>query len=584
MVYSALAMCDLARCLQPTRAYSCSLWPLCELCFMEVFVTTQYYGIRLEMVSTVCAFFCFLLVLPLTVSANQAFSKPNNLRFFGTESTPKLSYSEGGDASSFSLGSLDPDLVRFVNSESGSNNNDGKTESSAWQTPSKVTKEIASLLPGTHILFKRGLEYVGSVKIVGALGTEGSRIVLGAYGPLNESPPRLGKIIVNRSQYITVRDLDSLQIRLDDSPSHIIIYNNIVRGDPKLGYPNNGISVLGGASYVTVVGNTVYDIGSNDGIVLHPNMDRKSVGDSHWVIDNLIIGNQGMENGIDLAMSAPEDGDPHIARDVKVVGNRVSMAALAGRSSLSGHGQAAIEANHAGKGIWLVGNIFAGSGGDCIRLDGEKQDVVFSGNVVFSCNHTSGDSPKPSAFIVGTNISVLNNTFLHSGVGREVINLSGAAIRFEKNHLISNRSDSALFFRLDLQNLSVIQEMNGDVYSFSDKASGKLSFEHIYDGSRITAFFSFAEFRDGTGFESNGLSEANAEEGLEPSIDPYGWNEQFLKDIATRYAAKTCSAAGAINCNGDRDGLNLPSLPSVGTGWAGPAIVRERLQQLGMLP
>lgn len=524
-----------------------------------------------------------LLVLSLNISADQGLPKIGDLRFFGTKpNISVLPYSEGGDSSELPLDGLEPNQLRYVDSESGSNNNDGKTTSTAWQTPGKVTREIASLPPGTHVLFKRGLEYVGRVEIVDAQGTSDARLVLGAYGPLTDSPPRLANVIVNRSHYITIRDLDSLQIRLDDSPSHIIIYNNIVRGDAVQGYPNNGIAVRGGASYVTIVGNTVYDIGSNDGISLHPNSAKKSVGDHHWIVDNLIIGNEGMEEGIDLAMSEPKYGDAYIAGDVKVVGNKVSMRALAGRSTLSGYGQKAFEANHAGYGLWVVGNIFAGPSDSCIRVGLEKKNVVFAGNIIFSCNQLNSSSPKPSAFFAGTNINVSDNTFLHSAEAREVVNLAGASVSFLQNHIISNRSGSTLFARLNFQSLSGIKEMDRNVYSFLDASTGKLSFEHIYDGARIAASFSLAEFIGVTDFESNGLSEVVAVK-QEPLLDPYSWGEQFLKTMADRYAAKSCSLnAGAINCNGDLRGLHLSSLPDIGAGWAGPAIVRERLRRLGV--
>lgn len=540
-------------------------------------------------IASVCSLF---IGLNSITAIAQTVPEPRNLRL-GTEgvdtaspepppSTATLSYSEGGEISEFSPAALAPDLVRYVDGAAGSNNNDGKTAVTAWQTPSKVTKEAATLPIGAHVLFKRGLEYEGRVEIINTRGGRDSRIVLGSYGPAIASPPRLGKIILKNSSYVTVRDLDALSIILDDGSNNILVYKNIVRGDPVKGYPNNGIQILGDTSYVAVVSNEIYDIGSNDGITVHTDNDKQSPEDHHWIIGNLIIGNEGMEDGIDLAMSEPEYGDAHIAKDVKVVGNKVVMKALAGTSSLSGFGQKALEANHAGENIWVVGNILAGTSGPCVRVGSEKRNVFFGGNIVFGCDQSNDNIRKPSAFFDGTTVTISENTFQHSSAAREIVNLGGTSIAFERNRLSSDRGDAAFFVKLNMPSLSAIQKMDKNVYDYVDAADGRLAFEQVNDGTRISAFSSLKEFQDQTSLEVSGLSEVNSEQ-PEPSLNPNDWGEQFRKDLAEMYTESSCNlGVGAIDCNGSWRQLRLISMPEIGTGWSGPPIVGKTLEQLGV--
>lgn len=67
----------------------------------------------------------------------------------------------------------------FYISNSGNDNNDGRTPASAWATPLKVT--LSSFQPGDHILFEGGGTFNGTV-YVDEQGTASNPIVITSYG------------------------------------------------------------------------------------------------------------------------------------------------------------------------------------------------------------------------------------------------------------------------------------------------------------------------------------------------------------------------------------------------------------------
>ncbi|WP_073002126.1 T9SS type A sorting domain-containing protein [Mariniphaga anaerophila] len=69
--------------------------------------------------------------------------------------------------------------VYYVSSSTGSDENSGTSENSAWRSLEKVNSFTPK--PGDQILFKRGDSWVGTIT-VNASGTSGSPIVYGAYG------------------------------------------------------------------------------------------------------------------------------------------------------------------------------------------------------------------------------------------------------------------------------------------------------------------------------------------------------------------------------------------------------------------
>ncbi len=72
----------------------------------------------------------------------------------------------------------------YVNATEGNDNNDGKSESTAWKTLSKVSNMSNSFLPGDSILFKRNETWLGERFLTAdhASGTQENPIVYDAYG------------------------------------------------------------------------------------------------------------------------------------------------------------------------------------------------------------------------------------------------------------------------------------------------------------------------------------------------------------------------------------------------------------------
>jgi uncharacterized repeat protein (TIGR02059 family) len=74
----------------------------------------------------------------------------------------------------------------YFSSSGNDANNTGLSESSPWQTISKVNSVFTSIKPGDRILFKRGDIFYGTIKVIKS-GTSGSPITIGAYG-VGEQP------------------------------------------------------------------------------------------------------------------------------------------------------------------------------------------------------------------------------------------------------------------------------------------------------------------------------------------------------------------------------------------------------------
>jgi hypothetical protein len=82
--------------------------------------------------------------------------------------------------------------VYYVSSSSGNDGNSGTSVNSAWRSLNKVNSFTPK--PGDQILFKRGDEWTGTLKVNGS-GTSGSPIVYGAYGS-GEKPKIYGSEVI----------------------------------------------------------------------------------------------------------------------------------------------------------------------------------------------------------------------------------------------------------------------------------------------------------------------------------------------------------------------------------------------------
>lgn len=80
--------------------------------------------------------------------------------------------------------------VYFVDSKSGSDNNSGYTESTAWKSLSKVSN--SSFKPGDQIKFKKGQRFDGHL-VINSSGNEGNPIFITSYGT-GEKPIITGEV------------------------------------------------------------------------------------------------------------------------------------------------------------------------------------------------------------------------------------------------------------------------------------------------------------------------------------------------------------------------------------------------------
>ena len=294
----------------------------------------------------------------------------------------QLSYAEGGPAVEDPGLETALELRRYVDAVNGNDSNDGKTQATAWKTISKVNSSVGTFLPGFYVLFKRGQSWTGTLTgKSNPSGVENNRIVYGAYGPLTDAKPKLGDNVYTASYYM-VRDLQAVRFTVTKY-HHTIFYYNICYGGS-----NNGIMTLGGSHHNTIIGNLVYDVDNNDPLSVHGS-GSLYVKSSHWVIDNVVVGNSGMEDGIDIAMgNYNADGQP-LEGDVKMIYNRIQMTAVPGLSKKTGSGNFSIIVGHDGQYHWVVGNTVSGGVNSGISIQPSQEDVHISGNIVFKGNQTS---------------------------------------------------------------------------------------------------------------------------------------------------------------------------------------------------
>ncbi len=495
-----------------------------------------------------------------------------------------LSYAEGG------LKSINPGdgstKVYYADSKNGDDSNDGKTPETAWKSESKIQSSKSLLVPGTMLLFKRGSEWEGNIRFEVLKGTESDPIVFGAYGDLNLPNPRFHRdFFVLSSEHVMVRDLEFAKINTALS-KYITIYNNVVHGSSKLNYyPSNAVMAWGGSSYIAMVSNLVYDLSANDGLVVHGSAEGEPKGHV-WIIDNVAIGNSGMEDGVDLAMSASGSATPCI--DVKVVGNSVQMEAVSGISTRTGKGGMMLNGGHGGKYIWIVGNTMGNSAGQGVKISGDKDYVFYSGNVFF-CAGNTGNKNSVELYNSGSNNWFRHNTVITTTI-RNSIAISEAAKEVTYN----------LFFRNTDSSYISVPDSDHSLIDFNwyetpiGKNFGGKSFVDLnavpYD--KNSSGKSFADW-NALGYDKN--SKTGKAEGITVpanttfNSNPFNWQStEFLSHFIPKSTFQGCKGnetPGAFDCTGKRLGLVIPPMEGLennGLGWEGPAIVRLKLMEMGV--
>ena len=489
----------------------------------------------------------------------------------------QLSYAEGGPSVEDPGLEVNIEFRRYIDAVNGNDANDGKTQATAWKTLSKVNGEMYTFLPGFHILFKRGQSWNGGLGSPDLPhGVKNKRIVFGAYGSLIDARPKFSDII-QVSTYWMARDLqgprfnmggkDGEGSNLDENGNHhSIFYSNICFGGS-----NSGFMVIGNFHHSTIIGNIVYDIDNNDCIVLHAvnwGDYMQYVRSSHWIVDNVIIGNSGMEDGIDVSMEGAGVYAPAPEGDVKIISNRVQMSAVPGLSKRTGEGRQKIILGHVGKYGWVIDNTCSGGSGSGIWISQDQQKYKISGNIVFE------GSSNYACLIEGADVFISNNTIYDYMAKSTPVWLKSKVTEFSNNIIL--RLDGGYWIQTNNDPL----KMDYNWWGHSDSP--------ILNGQ------SFSEWQTSTGFDLN--SDVGAVPGItQPennayNNDPRNWNDQeFLDQFipSSEFVGLNGIIPGAFDKDGNRQGLAIlpfeeSDLSNGGLGWEGPLIVQQRLKELGI--
>jgi hypothetical protein len=454
----------------------------------------------------------------------------------------------------------------YVDAADGSDSADGSA-SNPWQSIARVETAAAVFNPGDYVLFRRGGQWTseGNLDIRAVNGTEQGPVTYGAYGPLALPIPQFRGIRVNDASHITVRGVES--VGSDGGPcinvteaDHVTI-QEVTAHDCQ----NNGIHFGSRASYGVMIDNLVYDIPSNDALVVHSPTtltDQTKVGDHFWIVDNRVPGPVA-EQPVDVATG--DDTVPG-SRDIKVVGNQLSRGSN-GCVAL-GHGTSV---------AWVVGNLM----GDCttsetafaIGVSGSHQEnsgtlYRISGNVVFynlmSSVNTYGESPAvPVAWIE-------HNTFV-SVIGARAVFRAGyepADLTFSNNIVWTTAGNA----HVGLPSPAVISAMDHNWFVPGDDPACNI------DGQALT------DWQVATGLDAH--SSCASVPGLSLPTDvevadfdhwmDAGFLERFIPDAGWSGCQ---DQIGAFDCNGTQR-VELEPISGYadngGYGWSGPLIVKQR--------
>ncbi len=492
------------------------------------------------------------------------------LFLFNQELLAQLSYAEGGPSVEDPGLEIDIELRFYVDATNGSDTNDGKSQATAWKTLGKVKDEIGSFIPGSHMLFKRGEVWdEGHLSLqTRPVGEEGKRVVIGAYGNLEYVRPLI-KGAVTITTYWMVRDIKARNISIRKG-HHSIIYNCIAAG--AAGYHvGNGIASIGDCHHTTLIGNLIYDVDNNDAIVLHGRnwaTPPDDVGSHHWIVDNISIANQGMEDGIDIAMGDFASKGLPLEGDIKIIANRVQMVAVPGLSEKTGRGALGIAIGKEGEYHWVIGNTVSGGRSNAFALFPDQENFQASGNIVFKGNETE------AVLLFGGNINFEYNTVYTYNSLNIPIKIESNTLSFTKNLIL--RPDGGYWLQKRIAPL----EMDYNWWGHSNLP--------IIDGKSLT------EWQTVTGYDLN--SDAGEVSGVTPPLadaynhDPRNWNDQTFLDQfipSPEFAGLEGIIPGAYDTKGQRQGMVIlpfedSDLANGGLGWEGPLIVQQRLKELGI--
>ena len=430
-----------------------------------------------------------------------------------------------------------------------------------WKTLTKVNQMIGSLRPGDAVLFQRGDSWSGGLEIKGLDGTAGKEILFGAYGPEADTKPSIqGNVRIENANHIILRDLEvhgssgGPGISAGFS-SHLQLINNDVH-DCK----SNGIRYGELVHHTTTVDNRVWDVHANDGVSIHDTNwgdAPRPVGAHHWVIDNIFPGNYH-EDAIDFA-TEPIGTFP-AGEDVKIIGNRITGAKLAG-----------VVVGHEGRYVWIIGNTISNCGqrgSGAIASTGRQ--ALISGNILFN-------NVRP--VLLGTRgLWFHSNTLIQSeNAGMRIDSAMRDAVIVR--NLVYPLVSHAVVLKSEPPD-SLLKRMD---YNWFGYPSGQSASQFRVGDPAFHLNRWQAEF----GVDANSLS--GPPEGIDAPTASFNPPEamegdEFWGHFVPAAGWAGCDTAegviGAMDCKGNRQGLEI--LPfagyeeNEGYGWAGPEIVQRR--------
>lgn len=479
-----------------------------------------------------------------------------------------LTYMEGGPSVD-DPGSSTSNKSYYIDSVNGNDNNTG-TKSSPWKTLAKIQGAMSGDAAGTHFLLKRGCTWNETLSISSKSGTSTKYIVLGAYGPLSSAKPKInGKLeFIYNTSYFMIRDLEVVggPVKFDDGANNCIVYNNTVHGTA-----NNAIVGLKDTSKLIFARNFVYDVASNDALVLHPRnwgTDHGDYADSHWIIDNVVVGNTGMEDCFDAASE-------NEAKDIKVVGNRFQSYSIFG----AGASDKGMSMGHNGNYHWIVGNIISGGGAyESIKLGTQSgmantnRYIQMSGNIVY----------RNAGILLSANTRDLNayhNTLINKVSTRENVKLLDPEAEAAKlNYNLISTVNTA--YTIAPATSVALSQSNNNFFH----ASGTLNIDGM----------SFSNWKN-SGYDTNSTTGSLSGISTPPTgtswDDPRNWRDIAFLDYfipSSSWSANNGgNTPGAFDSNGNWLGLEIKPFGSLtinnGYGWEGTRLVRAILDELGVV-
>ena len=492
----------------------------------------------------------------------------------------------------------------------------GLAPNRAWQTADKALQTGSGTYPaGTYLLFKRGTRYdnLGEGDWVRAEpSTEEAPFVIGSYGEASLADPVLDVSLGVYGEHVTIRDLELHRVALYGS--HFLLYRCTVHSmgsEPEHRESNNLVAMASEASYCAVVECLVYDCPSNDHISIHDNFRdgvAVPVGSHHWVVDNVIIGNSGAEQGFDFASGGSHSDDYEAAFDVKFINNRIQCQSVPALSQLNGSMTGGIVAGKKSAFVWLLNNTVTGCRSYGLSSGGYNR--ASSGNILYDAG-TANNVMMSITTMQGAGV-VTHNTVLQTRYARSpvwIVEPTGRVrtdvrLRFSHNivgyelhnGLADGTRGGSTNVKVDLPT-DVFTIVEFDYNFYQHLGAGSAWDARPTDGHPIPKVVRSDQHGDRYGlnlseWQEESSLDAHSGDGDVPGVtvpdrelwlDPRDWSDPaFMAHFTPDPAWSGCAGAdtpGAVDCAGKRLGVMEPFeefAENDGLGWAGPPIIRER--------